>query len=259
MPERPKFYMKLPHQLIRERRLLRLEPEERWCFLVLQVLANESPECGKLLVAPGVPLTIHEMTQACSLNPGQEKVLETMLGKAEQLGLMVTNAGCWVITGLAESQQRKPSDYPEATRERQAKARGRKGRDKGVTQQERERSKGKEHNKSKLNSKSYSKSYSNTRHAVTRSKRRDKGVTKADFELAVACYNVCIKFHTDNFGPPELSLQDDMWGYCKTHAPPLGEEDIHQAFKEACTHNVLNWGYVKAILDRLTADKRGGG
>lgn len=245
MAERSKFYMKFPHQQIRQGRFLRLEPAERWCFIALKVLANESPECGKLLLAPGIPLTMDEMRAACRLTPSYEHTFDTMLEKATQLGLMVNNGGCWVITGHAEEQARKPSDYPEAARRRQAESRAKKrGVTKGVT---------------KGVAKGVTRRPPNNPHKVKDIVRdrerdrvipvtpfllRDKGVTDA---LAKASYNLCLSLSRQNF--PNYSQEEEkMWHYCYIHAP--SEHDIQYAFLEACRYNKLSWVYVEVVLER---------
>lgn len=108
------------------RRLSRLTPEERWCFVAgVLALAAESPVRGCLLISEGVPADAADVAGQAGVS---EAVGERTLGELERLGTLVRDAqqGCLrVVSWDTHNPAPRPSDSREATRERKRRQRAR--------------------------------------------------------------------------------------------------------------------------------------
>ncbi len=134
-------WLKLWTDIIGDTKLARLPPEGRWVWIIILTLARLSPEPGRLLIAPGEPAGIDDITRAADLDDMSrgchedvttpvtrtchERVtqyVETM----SRLGLLTRGSdGVIEVANWERRQERRPSDEPEQTRARKAKSRAR--------------------------------------------------------------------------------------------------------------------------------------
>lgn len=83
-PVRPwfRFYV----EAFSDRKLRRLKPEYRWLFAACLGAARQSPEPGTLLVAAGVPMTLHDIADFAGMDV---RSVRAGLAALKELGLIV--------------------------------------------------------------------------------------------------------------------------------------------------------------------------
>ena len=114
-------WFRLYSEILRDPKIARLTPTERWVWIGLLCMASDAADRGVLRLAEGVPYETADLSK--SLDAPEEDV-ETMLEKGRALGMLtIDDDGTIIISKFTARQYNKPSDQPEATRERKRKQR----------------------------------------------------------------------------------------------------------------------------------------
>lgn len=109
-------WFKLDHNIINDLRLRRFSSEEKWVWLTLLCLASQSDDRGTITADS------EDIADLCDY---EQQDLKYLLDKFRVKGLIDYSPEGIKITDWDKKQRCKPSDTPEATRERKRKQRAR--------------------------------------------------------------------------------------------------------------------------------------
>ncbi len=116
-------WFRLYSEILRDPKVLRLTPRERWGWIGLLCLASDAEERGVLRISESVPYELDDLAHL--LDIGAEDV-DSLLSKAEELDMLEIDEHRTIrITHFLDRQYDKPSDRPEETRERKRRQRER--------------------------------------------------------------------------------------------------------------------------------------
>lgn len=118
-PSRPwfRFYVEAFGDL----KLRRLTPEQRWVWVAVLGAARQSCEPGRLLIAPGVPMSDLDLSAFSNVTPSKVvKALRAM----ESLGMVSLDGDTWTVPRWGD-RQFESDDVTERTRKHRAQERGR--------------------------------------------------------------------------------------------------------------------------------------
>lgn len=94
-------WLRLYVEIIDDRRLARLDPDHRWLFVVVLVLARKSPVPGRLMLTDSIPLSVDDIVDAAAL---PRKRVTAGLEALCRLGLIESDAVTWSIPGWERRQ-----------------------------------------------------------------------------------------------------------------------------------------------------------
>lgn len=85
-------------------------------WTIMLCMANDSPERGKLLIAPGVPCTKADIASEIEITPEQYEPLDIELSR---LGMIIWNDGVCSITNWNQRQHKSDDPYERVTKFRE--------------------------------------------------------------------------------------------------------------------------------------------
>jgi hypothetical protein len=118
-PARPwfRFYV----EAMRDPKMRRLTPAQRWLWVAILSAARESCEPGRLVIAPGVPMTESDLADYAGMRrPEVMDGLAVML----ELGMVVEDVVTWVVPAWNDRQY-ESDNTTERTRKHRSKEQGR--------------------------------------------------------------------------------------------------------------------------------------
>jgi len=107
-----RFYHKWAHDL----RLRRLPPAMRWCWVMVLIMASESPYRGWLLLAKDVPVSAEDLAYLAGIPP---KDVKAALASFLELRLLESIDGILHVIGWEESQYESDSSTERSRKCRQ--------------------------------------------------------------------------------------------------------------------------------------------
>jgi hypothetical protein len=116
MDHRRMVWFRLYSETIRDPKVRRLPPEHRWLWIALLCLASESPERGRLLIAPRLPATILDIQDAALL---PIDLVDTGLRSLEEADMIARDEdGVWRVTAWERRQYASDSSTERVRRHR---------------------------------------------------------------------------------------------------------------------------------------------
>lgn len=112
---RKKPWFRLYSEIIQDRKLSRCSVEERWCWVIILCLANDSPQRGYLYITNEVPYEMADIANAAALSV---EVVEAAMAKFEAVRMLHQEDGIWVVSKFLDRQYEKSSELPENSRKR---------------------------------------------------------------------------------------------------------------------------------------------
>ncbi|MCF8011874.1 MAG: DnaD domain protein [Clostridiales bacterium] len=110
-----KPWFKMYSEIKNDRKMKKLNPEEKWLWVVLLCVASDSPDRGSLLVCRSLSYTAEDLADEAALDIS---VVQEAMPKFEAMDMLHTENGTWVVTNFLERQYEKPSDQPQNSRAR---------------------------------------------------------------------------------------------------------------------------------------------
>lgn len=116
-------WFRLYTEMVKDRKIRRLDVAHRWLWIAVLTAASESPHPGLLLLTDGHPLDAHDLADIASL---PLKDVRCGLQMLEQRGMVVIESGVWSVPKWGERQYRSDTstERVKAFRERQERADG---------------------------------------------------------------------------------------------------------------------------------------
>jgi hypothetical protein len=101
VPRQKKPWFRLYVEMVRDAKLRRLTPAQRWLWVVVLAAARESPEPGWLWLAEGEHLTTDDLAQAAGT---RHRETADGLAVMERLGMLTSTDTGWFVTGWWDRQ-----------------------------------------------------------------------------------------------------------------------------------------------------------
>ena len=103
MPRAKKPWFRLYVEMVRDAKLRRLTPAQRWLWVVILAAARESPVPGVLMLSEKVPLTWSDLTDASGL---KLKEVEKATDLMADLGMLAYDPApdAWFVPSWCERQ-----------------------------------------------------------------------------------------------------------------------------------------------------------
>lgn len=103
MPKAKKPWFRLYGEMVRDVKLRRLTPGQRWLWVVMLAAASDSPIRGVLMLTETVPLTWTDLVDASGL---KLREIETGADLMQDLGMLGydSDADAWFVPAWSERQ-----------------------------------------------------------------------------------------------------------------------------------------------------------
>jgi N-terminal phage replisome organiser (Phage_rep_org_N) len=105
-------WLRLYNEVTSDRKLRRLPPAQRWLWIAVLVIARQSPEAGRLLLAEGVPVTNEDIADAAAIPMSD---VECGILAFSQSGMLHLDGDVWVVTNW-DRRQRESDDVKQRVR-----------------------------------------------------------------------------------------------------------------------------------------------
>jgi hypothetical protein len=87
MPRKPQPWFRFYVEAFNDRKILRLNPAQRWLWVAILGAARQSPEPGALLVAEGEPMTTAELSRYADIPERQIKPALSLMERLQMIAV----------------------------------------------------------------------------------------------------------------------------------------------------------------------------
>jgi len=101
MPRKPLPWFRFYCEALRDPKLRRIPPEERWVWVAAMAMARESPESGRLLIADGLPATIADIADEANVTV---KAARSAVAHFIAFGMISLDGDVYVLPNFKERQ-----------------------------------------------------------------------------------------------------------------------------------------------------------